>query len=225
MTAALSYLGHCAFLWETDRGRKILVDPFGNSPTDHWFSQTFPPVETDAVAVTHQHFDHSAIDGLPGSPTILRGAGEFRLDDISVRGIADLHSGESGRRGLRNTMFVVEASGVRFCHIGDNRHDIPDGVVTLVGTVDVLMVTVDDSCHLLSYQEVDGLIARLSPRVVVPMHYCIPGLTTKESTLKTPDGWIATRSAVRRLGSSCVRLTPESLPDETEVWMFDARLA
>ena len=168
MTASLSYLGHCAFAWETDQGSKILIDPFGNSPTDHWFSREFPPVETDAVAVTHQHFDHCATDGLRGTPSMLRGAGEFRPDDISVRGVPDVHPGESGRRGLRNTMFVVEASGVRFCHIGDNRHDIPHDVRARIGDVDVLMVTVDDSCHLLSYTEVDSLIARLSPRVVVP---------------------------------------------------------
>ena len=57
------------------------------------------------------------------------------------------------------------------------------------------------------------------------MHYYIPGLTTRESTLKTPDGWLATQSAVRRLGSCCLRLAREMLPDEREVWVFDAGLA
>ena len=71
-------------------------------------------------------------------------------------------------------MFRLEVDGVSYLHIGDNRVEWPTEVAQAVGDVDVLMVTVDDSIHLLTYDQVDSLVQRLEPRVVVPMHYAIP---------------------------------------------------
>jgi L-ascorbate metabolism protein UlaG (beta-lactamase superfamily) len=224
MTPALTYLGHCAFIWRTELGRTLLIDPYGDPVDGRWFLRAFPPLESDVVAVTHDHFDHNELDAFPGQPTVLRGPGEFRLDDLCVTGVMDLHSGRSGCRGLVNTIFIVETAGVRFCHIGDNRHDLPDEVRQDIGGVDVLMVTVDDSSHLLTNEQVDVLVQSLSPRVVVPMHYYIPDLTAVESTLETPDGWLATQGSVRRLQAPEIEISPEGLPDSREVWIFDAKL-
>ncbi len=121
---------------------------------------------------------------------------------------------------MTNTIFVVELEGVRYAHIGDNRHDVPDADRRDLGRVDVLMVTVDDSNHLLSSEQVDNLVAKLDPRVVVPMHYYIEGLTTVESTLKAPDGWLASQTGVRRLQSPNLGLRADDLPEEREVWVF-----
>lgn len=225
MSASLTYLGHCAFLWQSEQGRRVLIDPFRN-PSDgyYWFLRGFPDTPVDVVAVTHDHFDHNNADALSGNPTILRGPGEFKLDDLKITGILDLHSGKSGRRGMVNTIFVVEVNRVRVCHIGDNRHDFPNDVRDQIGEVDMLMVTVDDSSHLLTSEEVDQLTARLSPSVIIPMHYYIDGLTTVKSTLGGPDGWLETQEVVRPLDTSEIRLDRTTLPNSREVWVFDAQL-
>ena len=227
MSATLTYLGHCAFLLESGQGRRAVIDPFGNPSSDgwYWFLRGFPDTPVDVVVVTHDHFDHNNADTLSGNPTILRGPGDFRLDDLRITGFLDLHSGISGRRGMLNTMFVVEINGVRVCHIGDNRHDMPELVRDQIGDVDILMVTVDDSSHLLTSQEVDQLTARLSPSVVIPMHYYIAGLTTAKSTLVGPDGWLETQEIVRPLNTSEIPLNRTTLPSAREVWVFDAQLA
>ena len=220
----LTYYGHCAFLWNSPQGVRVLIDPFGNSPERRWFLHPFPSVEADVVLVTHDHFDHNAVQGLSGGPTTLRGPGEFRLGDILVHGIPDLHAGSWGLRGMSNTIFVVESEGVRYCHIGDNRHDIPNEVREQLGKVDALMVTVDDSCHLLTYQQVDQLVEQVSPRVVVPMHYYIEGLTTESSTLRPPENWLATQRRVRRLKTGPVEISRKDLPDERKVWVLSPTL-
>ncbi|MCH8062210.1 MAG: MBL fold metallo-hydrolase [Chloroflexi bacterium] len=216
----LSYYGHCAFLWTSPAGVRVLIDPFGNSDQSRWFLDAFPPLEADVVLVTHDHFDHNADHVVPGKPTLIRGPGRFQPKDVEITGVLDLHSGRSGLRGMTNTIFVVELEGIRYAHIGDNRHDAPDAVRRAIGRVDVLMLTVDDSNHLLTSEQVDSLTALLDPRVVVPMHYYIEGLTTVESTLKAPDGWLSSQPRVRRLQNPTLSLRTDDIPEEREVWVF-----
>ena len=146
--------------------------------------------------------------------------GDLSAGDLQIRGIGDLHSGASRLRDFPNVMFRLQAGGVSFLHIGDNRVEWPDDVAQAVGEIDVLLVTVDDSVHLLTYDQVDSLVDRLRPRVVIPMHYAIPGLHSGECELLPPEGWLHRQRTVRRLDSDRFEFNPGNLPNQTEVWMF-----
>ena len=217
MPLTLTYYGHCAFLWQTAAGLRVLADPYRNQADRYWFTRQFPQVQCDLGLITHAHFDHDAAERLPEGASLLRTSGRFQQQDMSILGVQDLHSGISGLRGMPNVMFLLETAGIRFLHIGDNRVEWPEDVRRAVGQVDVLMVTVDDSCHLLGFDEVDFLIERLGPRIVIPMHYQVPGLMPDSCGLKPPDRWLATHSLathskVRRLECHSVTLAAEDLP-------------
>ena len=216
----LTYFGHCAFRWETPGGVTVMADPYRNQAGRYWFSRLFPQVHSDLGLITHAHFDHDAVGRLPEAASVLRMPGEFDTGDLHIRGVRDLHSGASRLRDFPNVMFRLEASGVSFLHIGDNRADWPDDVARAVGGVDVLLVTVDDSIHLLTYDEVDSLVRRLEPRVVIPMHYAIPGITSAECELMPPERWLERQPTARRLDSHQANFSPGNLPDSTEVWLF-----
>ena len=216
----LTYFGHCAFRWETPGGITAMADPYRNQVDRYWFSRLFPEVPCDLGLITHAHFDHDAVDRLPEAASVLRMPGEFTTGDLRIQGIADFHSGSSRLRDLPNVMFWLEVDGVSFLHIGDNRADWPDDVARAVGDVDVLMVTVDDSIHLLTYNEVDSLVQRLEPRVVVPMHYFIPGLSASGNELLPPERWLERQRTVRRLESHEADFASGLLPSSTEVWLF-----
>ena len=55
--ASLTWLGHAAFLLESDEGKRIYVDPFlsGNPKTPESEKQ---PQRVDVIAITHGHSDH-----------------------------------------------------------------------------------------------------------------------------------------------------------------------
>jgi len=55
--ASLTWLGHAAFRIESDRGKRIYVDPFlkGNPKTPEAEAE---PERVDIIAVTHGHVDH-----------------------------------------------------------------------------------------------------------------------------------------------------------------------
>jgi L-ascorbate metabolism protein UlaG (beta-lactamase superfamily) len=57
--ATLTWLGHAAFRIESDRGKRIYVDPFlqGNPKTPE---DEKSPDRVDIIAVTHGHSDHAA---------------------------------------------------------------------------------------------------------------------------------------------------------------------
>ena len=216
----LTYYGHCAFQWRTEAGLRVLADPYRNISERYWFTRLFPDVECDLGLITHAHFDHDAAERLPEGASLIRMPGEFANADMNIRGVLDLHSGASRLRGFPNVMFRLETGGVSFLHLGDNRADWPDDVARAVGEVDVLLVTVDDSNHLLNHQEVDSLVQRLEPKVVIPMHYQIPGLMADDTGLESPEGWLATQSRVKRLEGHSAEFSPEKLPSQTEVWLF-----
>ena len=216
----LTYFGHCAFRWQTAGGVTVVADPYRNQAGRYWFTRLFPELRCDLGLITHAHFDHDAVDRLPEAASILRMPGDFTTGDLKIRGVQDLHSGASRLRDFPNVMFRLESGGLRFLHIGDNRVKWPEDVSTAIGDIDVLMVTVDDSNHLLNYDQVDSLVQRLKPRVVIPMHYAIPGLHSTECELLPPEGWLSRQPKVRRLATDQVDLTASQLPKQTEVWLL-----
>ena len=221
---AVRYLGHSAFLFEEATGERLLIDPFGNSEHDHWFLKNFPSMDVDLVAVTHDHFDHNAVSALPEGVRAMRGEGEASVGQTVITGVADIHSGESGRAGMVNVIYVVEHEGVRYCHLGDNRHDIPDETLLRLGKVDALMAPVDDSLHLLTYEQLNHVVESLSPKIVIPMHYYVEGLTDPESGLQEPRGWVRTQSPRRTMRRPTFRIDRRGMPYEREVWTIPAEL-
>lgn len=216
----LTYFGHCAFRWETAGGITAMADPFRNQAGRYWFTRLFPEVRCDLGLITHAHFDHDAVERLPAAASILRMPGEFAAGDLRIRGVGDLHSGPARLSDFPNVMFRLESGDVSFLHLGDNRAEWPAEVSRAIGDVDVLLITVDDSKHLLTYGQADSLVRRLQPRVVIPMHYAIPGLHSAECELLPPEGWLSRQPTVRRLDTDGFEFARVNLPTETEVWLF-----
>ena len=216
----LTYYGHCAFQWQTEAGFKVLADPYRNIAERYWFTRLFPEVECDLGLITHAHFDHDAAERLQEGTSLIRMPGEFSNQDMNIKGVLDLHSGASRLRDFPNVMFRLETGGISFLHLGDNRADWPAAVSRSIGEIDVLLVTVDDSNHLLTYEDVDSLVQRLEPKVVIPMHYQIPGLMADDTGLEPPEGWLTTQPNVKRLDGHSAEFSAQTLPSQTEIWLF-----
>ena len=216
----LTYFGHCAFRWETPWGVTVMADPYRNQAGRYWFSRLFPEVHCDLGLISHAHFDHDAADRLPEAASVLRMPGEFASGDLQIRGIGDFHSGPSRLADFPNVMFRLEVNGVSFLHIGDNRVEWPPEVARAVGDIDVLMVTVDDSIHLLTYDQVDSLVQRLSRgwsyRCTMPSR----ASPRDECELLPPERWLDRQPTVRRIDFHHADFDAGKLPGSTEVWLF-----
>ncbi len=219
MTPSLRYLGHAAFLWTVGRTR-VLIDPFRDPDWGRWFVRRFPALSADVALVTHDHFDHNAVETLGGVTETLAGPGRAERNGISVLGVGDIHA-LPRLSHMPNTIFRIEAAGVRYCHVGDNRPDPAPQALERLGEIDVLIVPVDDSRHLLRFNEVNALIDRINPRVVIPMHYFTECTTHPDSTLLPIDKWLSQQPfKVNYTAAHTIRITPNSLPNQPEIWVM-----
>jgi L-ascorbate metabolism protein UlaG (beta-lactamase superfamily) len=165
----IKWLGHASFLIETS-GVRIVTDPYSE------IGLKFPKVEADIVTVSHDHFDHNAVNNVGGKFEVVRGVKETTLKGVKFTGVASYHDEVKGTKRGNNTIFVIEAEGLKVVHLGDIGHTIDKNLATKIGGVDVLMVPVG-GVYTVDSQGAANIVETLSPKIVVPMHYKISGLS------------------------------------------------
>jgi L-ascorbate metabolism protein UlaG (beta-lactamase superfamily) len=180
----LTWYGQSFFVLTTSAGTRVAFDPHGIE------SYGRPVVSADLVLMTHAHTDHSTLEAIENraKATIIPGwkdagrspTGRPRLEwniidqtvkDVRVRSVPSYHDEEQGlKRGI-NTIFCVEADGLRLVHLGDLGHVLSDEQVKKIGPVDVLLIPAG-GVYTLPGSDAQKVIAQLKPRLyVVPMHY------------------------------------------------------
>lgn len=211
----LAYFGSSAFRITSPAGLTLMVDPWRNPPwgTWNWYLYDFPKVAVDIALSTHAHFDHDAVHLLDANVILDRLIGSYRFADVTITGLADKHVSDSRHnaydwaemtrrltpmkttppdnwRSFDNCLLLIETGGLRILHWGDNRPNPPDHIWNAIGEVDVLLLPVDGSYHVLSAAQADAVAARLKARLIVPHHYGIWDVTARGSTLLPPDDWV-----------------------------------
>ncbi len=214
----LAYFGSSAFRITSPSGITVMVDPWRNLPTGKWdwYFHDFPLTAVDIGVSTHAHFDHDALHRLDAHVLLDRLIGTYRFGDIVITGIADKHATDSSaslydfRKIIRMTdgvditppdnprswdhcLILIETGRLRILAWGDNRHDPPDAVWQALGQVDIVLLPVDNSQHVMGFVHVETIIDRLKPKVVVPHHYYIVDITSRQSTLQPVDPWVRRR--------------------------------
>jgi len=166
----ISYLGHSSFKIKT-KTATIITDPFDSSMVGLKFSG----VEGDIVTVSHDHEDHNKSERVAGVKRIVSGPGEYEISGVSIIGIPCFHDEKNGDLRGKNTIYVYEAEGLRFAHLGDLGHILSDEVVDQMGTIDILMIPVGGE-FTIGPKEASGVVGKIDPYFIIPMHYQAKGL-------------------------------------------------
>ena len=248
--AQIAYFGSSAFRITSPQGITVMVDPWRNHPSRKWdwYFHDMPETAVDIGCSTHAHFDHDALDRLDAHVLLDRPIGRYQFGDVAIVGVADKHATDSSDatydfkaihkrftgvdieppnnpRSWDNTLIVVETGGMRILHWGDNRHNAPDPVWDLIGDIDIALLPVDDSQHVMGYGMTAEIIDRLQPKIVIPHHYFVVEVTQRQSTLLPPTKWLETQPRVRKLAAPEVAFARAALPEETEVCCFGEHIA
>ena len=241
----IDFFGHMAFRITSPNGLSIMIDPWRNDPSGYWgvwFPTEFPEVPVDIVLSTHAHFDHDAVYRPHSIQVLERLSGEYQLGDVKIQGLADKHmcaskgwykwtkAAEEFNQDfcppnnflhMDNFIQVIETGGVRIAHWGDNRPVPAEYVEEVLKSIDVLIMNIDGSQHILSYDDVDSALDRYQPKMVIPGHYYTKGASSVLTTLSTADEWVDKQDNVTKLETSQIVVNPEMLKNmKREVYYF-----
>jgi L-ascorbate metabolism protein UlaG (beta-lactamase superfamily) len=191
----LRWYGQSFFQLQDSTGQRIVFDPHA-IPT---FGT--PRVKADFVLISHLHDDHNqpeVLDGFfPDDPKaaekrnkgdVYRGVvpiGKGNRQDwkqynetrgpIKFRTLPTFHDAQMGLQRGKNAVWIVEADGLVFCHLGDLGHELSPDQVKSIGKVDVLMIPVG-GIYTINGETAKKVVDQIKPRLyVLPMHYGVPG--------------------------------------------------
>ena len=135
----------------------------------------------DIVLVTHEHKDHSNTDLIKGTdlspePFVVSGPGEYEIKGIMIYGISSYHDDKEGTERGENTMYLIESEGVWLAHLGDlGQKTLENGQLEKLEGADILLIPVGGT-FTINAKEASKIISQIEPRIIIPMHYKIPGL-------------------------------------------------
>ncbi len=166
----IKWLGHSSFLIETE-GKKILTDPFDKSVG---YPTVFPAV--DVVTISHEHYDHNAIDLVKNYKKILRSPLTETIDSINIKGISGFHDKVQGSKRGNITIFKIESEGLSLVHLGDLGTKLSEEQLKELGEVNILLIPVG-SVFTVGPEEAWEVIRQVKPNIAIPMHYKTKYLT------------------------------------------------
>jgi len=117
---------------------------------------------------------------------------------------------------------LLEVGGLRILHLGDNG-PLRDDTIRQIGRVDVLMIPIDSQFHILKADQIAAIRRRLSPSILIPMHYRHDDLESNPGSpeaLGGIEGWAKGEVGVRFLNTHTHECSVDTLPRNPEVIIF-----
>lgn len=169
----LTWIGHSCFKIQDKNGPDgivVVTDPF-----DKKIGLKPPAFEASIVTVSHGHDDHNNVKSLKGNPFIIDCAGEYDIKGVSVQGVESYHDDKHGKERGLNTIYRIEIDNISIGHLGDLGHILENKQLEVLAGIDILLVPVGGKYTLDAKQAVE-VVSQIEPRMVIPMHYKVPGL-------------------------------------------------
>ena len=164
----ITWLGHSCFRIRSGNSA-ILTDPFPPS-----IGLSMGTVDVLAVTVSHQEENHNYVQGIEGTYNIIDRPGEYEYSGIYFTGVMTPPS-DGDATGFFNTAFLIEMGNLRICHLGDIQGSLGTKQLETLAPVDILFLPVGGQCTV-DIPRAIQITQAMEPRIVLPMHYAIPGL-------------------------------------------------
>lgn len=187
----LTWIGHACFKLEHN-DYTVIFDPYkdGSVPGLRNVRE-----EADQVLCSHEHGDHS------GRECVDRKAEKeypFTISEIHT-----FHDEVKGAKRGSNTIYILEADGMRIVHMGDIGCELEPEQMDQLKNVDVMMIPVG-GFYTIDAEQASALVRQVNPKVTIPMHFRKGNIGYSE--ISTVDDFLAGKENVVICESSSVDL-------------------
>ena len=169
----ITWLGQSCFKLQDKIGPDgvtLITDPFGGD-----LGLKVPHYEADIVTVSHGHHDHNNTDAIRGKPFIINTAGEYEIKGVFIEGVESAHDEKNGAERGENIIYRIEMEDISITHLGDLGHVLDTKQLEKLEGTDILIIPVGGKYTINAAKAVE-VISQIEPRIVIPMHYKVPGL-------------------------------------------------
>jgi len=209
----IRFLGHAAFLITSDKGIKIITDPY--KPGCFGGGIKYGAIEepADIVTISHEHDDHNDTN-IKGKPAFVRGAGKKEIKGITIDGLEVYHDKDKGSQRGKNTIFNISVENLNVVHLGDLGHTLTKTEADKIGMVDVLLVPVG-GYFTIDAKDAETIVNTLKPKIVIPMHF----KTDKCGFPIAPVEDFTKNKEVEKIDGE-VEIKKENLPTKTTIYVL-----
>jgi len=209
----ITWYGQACFRLRS-RGLSVVTDPY--SPA---IGLKLPRLTAAVVTVSHGHDDHNYVDAVKGPPFLISSPGEYEIEGIFVIGVGTYHDAKQGQERGKNTAYLIEFEGLTICHLGDLGHVLTQEQVEQLNSVDILLIPVGGK-YTLNGSKAAEVVGLLEPKIVIPMHYKVPGL---EVQIEGVSRFLKELAVEPPSKLEMLTITRSQLPDETRVVLLEPK--
>ena len=113
-------------------------------------------------------------------------------------------------------MYKFTIDDITLLHAGDLGHMIDDKLIESLGEIDILFIPVGGTYTLDAVIALE-VIKKIKPKIAVPMHYKIEGLSLPIATV---DEFLQkTTFPIIKVGNE-IDIEKEEIPTKPEIWVF-----
>ena len=209
----VSWYGHACFRLE-GAGVSVITDPY----TPELAGLDAVTDTADLVLISSALDEaHSNAAMIAGSPRVLNALDAVDAptnvgSGIVVEAVAAMEGVDRPDDPKANALYRFELDGLAICHMGDVGRPLSEAqLAPLCGRVDVLFALAGAG-PTIALDDLDEAIARIGPRVVIPMHYRTPSLLYDVGPLEDFLAHRAGDAVIRHEGSTMELVAlPEAL--------------
>lgn len=204
----ITWLGQACFKIQ-GKEATIVTDPY-----DSKIGLKLPRLNADIVTISHSHYDHNNVKAVSGQPFVIDTPGEYEIKKVFIWGIPSWHDNKEGASRGANTIFIYQFEDIKLAHLGDLGTTLTDEQLEKLEGVDILLIPVG-GIYTIDGKKATEVINQVEPRIVIPMHYKIPGLKIK---LDEVDKFCNEMGVKKNGPEEKLKITKKDLPaDEVKV--------
>jgi len=214
----ITWHGHSCFRINERGMASVVTDPY--DPTVVGIDPG--KLRAEVVTISCDDPAHNHLKTIRGKAFEITGPGEYEIGGVFITGVRINGSKKKSLpEGLRNTVYVIDYSGLTVAHLGELNSVPSQTEVEGLGEVNIALVPIGGQTSLNAAKAAE-VISLLEPSIVIPMHYGMSGSLIKLDPLSK---FLKEMGLTSVETEESIKITSSSaLPEEIRVMVLDLSL-